>query len=194
MLLVISCLNNQITSLNLANTNAIQALYCSNNQLTTLDVRNLNNVQSLFTSANLLTSLLIKNGSFESNLLISGNPTLEYICADESEINFVQDEKKLISNYDLANILILPSFTEAHPKVIDEALSRMRPVIIFNDIKYVIQNRYGIFSVKRNAIQLTRVINYIKTYNDLISNKLRNNILPQRSDFLKDLHKIISSD
>lgn len=92
MLLVISCLNNQITSLNLANTNAIQALYCSNNQLTTLDVRNLNNLQSLFTSANLLTSLLIKNGSFESNLLISGNPTLEYICADESEINFVQDE------------------------------------------------------------------------------------------------------
>ena len=109
-------------------------------------------------------------------------------------VNFIQDEKKLISTYDLANILILPSFTEAHPKVIDEALSRMRPVIIFNDIKYVIQNRYGIFSVKRNAIQLTRVIHYIKTYNDLISNKLMKNILPQRSDFLKDLHKIISSD
>jgi glycosyltransferase involved in cell wall biosynthesis len=128
-------------------------------------------------------------------LTLVGNGDLIKLKDDRIKIvNFVQDEKKLISNYDLANILILPSFTEAHPKVIDEALSRMRPVIIFNDIKYVIQNRYGIFSVKRNAIQLTRVIHYIKTYNDLISNKLKKNILPQRSDFLKDLQKIISSD
>ena len=62
-------------------------------------------------------------------------------------INFVKNEKQLINIYDSANIFILPSYTESHPKVIDESLSRMRPVIIFNDIKYVIQDRYGVFSV-----------------------------------------------
>ena len=71
-------------------------------------------------------------------------------------INFVQNEKRLINIYDSSNILILPSYTEAHPKVIDESLSRMRPVIVFNDIKYVIQNRCGIFSIKRNASQLIK--------------------------------------
>jgi len=128
-------------------------------------------------------------------LILVGEGDLIKLKDDRIKIaNFVQDEKKLIRNYDSANILILPSYTEAHPKVIDEALSRMRPVIIFNDIKYVIQNRYGIFSVKRNAIQLTRVINYIKRHNNLISNQLKKNLLPKKSDFLEDLYKIISSD
>ena len=45
------------------------------------------------------------------------------------------NHEELIKIYDEHNIVILPSFTEAHPKVGDEALSRLRPVIIFNDIK-----------------------------------------------------------
>ena len=49
----------------------------------------------------------------------------------------------LIKIYDNHNIFILPSFTEAHPKVIDESLARLRPVIIFEEIKHIIQNRKG---------------------------------------------------
>ena len=109
-------------------------------------------------------------------------------------INFVQSEKRLINIYDSSNILILPSYTEAHPKVIDESLSRMRPVIVFNDIKYVIQKRCGIFSIKRNAFQLTKIINYIKRNDQLIFNQLKKNQLPQRIDFLENLYKIISLD
>jgi glycosyltransferase involved in cell wall biosynthesis len=108
--------------------------------------------------------------------------------------NIVNDEKQLINIYDSANIFILPSYTEAHPKVIDEALSRMRPVIIFNDIKYVIQNRYGIFSVKRNFIQLLKIIKYIKRNDQLIFTQLKKNRLPQKKDFLKGLYTIVSSD
>ena len=47
----------------------------------------------------------------------------------------------MIKIYDNHNILILPSFTEAHPKVVDEALARERPVIIFEDLNQKIQNR-----------------------------------------------------
>jgi len=106
-------------------------------------------------------------------------------------INFVKNEKQLINIYDSANIFILPSYTESHPKVIDESLSRMRPVIIFNDIKYVIQDRYGVFSVKRSHLELIKIINYLKNNNQLIHNLLKKNILPQRKDFLKNLYEII---
>jgi len=92
MLLAMSCSNNQIASLNLNSVNNLQSLYCMNNQLTTLNVSSLSNLQSLFCSNNQLTSLFIKNGNNESNLLFSGNPNLQYICADEFEIANVQDE------------------------------------------------------------------------------------------------------
>ena len=67
----------------------------------------------------------------------------------------------------------------------------MRPVIIFNDIKYVIQDRYGVFSVKRSHLELIKIINYLKNNNQLIHNLLKKNILPQRKDFLKNLYEII---
>lgn len=107
-------------------------------------------------------------------------------------INFVNNENKLINLYDLSNIIILPSYTEAHPKVIDEALARMRPVIVFNDIKYVIKNRYGVFSTKRDPKELIKVINFIKKNNQLISHRLKKNKLPKKEVFLKNLYRIIS--
>ena len=48
----------------------------------------------------------------------------------------------------------MPSYTEAHPKVIDEALSRVRPVIIFDEIKHVINGRLGVISSERNPDKL----------------------------------------
>ncbi len=91
-LLSMSCSNNLITILNLNSMIQLQSLYCMNNQIGTLNASNLINLQSLFCSNNQLGSLFIKNGSNESNLQFSGNPNLQYICADESEIEFVQDE------------------------------------------------------------------------------------------------------
>ena len=109
-------------------------------------------------------------------------------------VSFVSSENKLINLYDNSNIVILPSYTEAHPKVIDESLSRMRPVIIFDDIKYVINQRYGVFSVKRDADQLKKIINFIKINYQSINNQMKKNQLPKRNDFLKNLSKIISKD
>ena len=107
-------------------------------------------------------------------------------------INFVNDENKLINLYDRSNIIILPSYTEAHPKVIDEALARMRPVIVFNDIKYVINGRFGVFSTKRDPKELIKVINFIEKNNKLINRRLKMNKLPKKEVFLKNLYKIIS--
>jgi glycosyltransferase involved in cell wall biosynthesis len=105
-------------------------------------------------------------------------------------INFIKNEKELINVYDSANIFILPSYTEAHPKVIDESLSRMRPVVIFNDIKYVIQDRYGVFSINRNHQELVKIFNYLKNNNKKVFDQLKKNKLPQRKDFLKSLYEL----
>jgi hypothetical protein len=63
--------------------------------------------------------------------------------------------------YDTHDILILPSYTEAHPKVLDEALSRLKPVIIFDDIKHIINGRLGVFSLERESRKLKETIYYI---------------------------------
>jgi glycosyltransferase involved in cell wall biosynthesis len=126
-------------------------------------------------------------------LTLVGNGDVIKIINDKIKvINFVKNEDRLINLYDSCNITILPSYTEAHPKVIDEALSRMRPVILFDDIKYVINNRYGVFSVKRDPAKLLELINYIKKNNTSIISSLKKNILPKKEFFLKDLHKIVS--
>ena len=47
------------------------------------------------------------------------------------------EKEKIIEFFDKNNIFILPSYVEAYPQVILESLSRVKPIIIFNDIKYL---------------------------------------------------------
>ena len=75
--------------------------------------------------------------------------------------------------YDNHNILILPSYTEGQPYVVDEALARRRPVLIFEDIKHIIKGRKGIYVSERNIESLTKTIsNNPSTYkNQTLKNK-----------------------
>lgn len=61
---VLNCSNNQLSSLNLATLLSLITLNCSNNQL---------------------TALFVKNGTNES-INLSGNPALNYVCADDTQI------------------------------------------------------------------------------------------------------------
>ena len=124
--------------------------------------------------------------------LVGSGDDIQRINNKVKIINFINNENELIKLYDSSNIVILPSFTEAHPKVIDEALARMRPVIVFKDIKHVINNRYGVFSVNRDPHKLIQIINFIKKNNETIYSKLKKNKLPQKKNFLEDFNKLIS--
>jgi glycosyltransferase involved in cell wall biosynthesis len=105
--------------------------------------------------------------------------------------NFISEQKYLIEQYDKCHIFILPSYTEAHPKVADEALARSRPVIIFDDIKHIVADRKGIFICKRNSKNLENKILYIyKNYSKIQKNISKNN-LPTKKIFLQNLSKII---
>ena len=106
-------------------------------------------------------------------------------------LGFGYDAKSLIEIYDSHNIMILPSFTEAHPQVVIEALARKRPVIIFEDINHIIGNKKGIFVSKRNSSALIDKINFIiKNYLN-IQKDMEQNKLPVKKDFIIKMNNIL---
>ena len=99
--------------------------------------------------------------------------------------------KTLCKIYDNHNILILPSFTEAHPKVIDESLSRLRPVIIFEEINHIIQNRKGIFVSKRNTKSFLETIKFIMNDYIKIQESIATNKLPAKIELVSEIKNIL---
>ena len=131
--------------------------------------------------------------SEDVQLSIVGKKEKENIYS--KNINFIgygYDAPDLIKIYDEHNIFILPSFTEAHPKVVDEALARQRPVIIFDEIKHIIQSREGIFVSKRNEKSLIETINFIIKNYSQIQERMKKNKLPTKEEFILQMSKILS--
>jgi len=101
------------------------------------------------------------------------------------------NEQNLIKFYDDHNIFVLPSYTEGHPMVLLEALSRLRPVIIFKETEHVIGNKNGIFVAERNSNSFFEKINYIKENYSNIQQEMKKNKLPTKENFLKRFSDII---
>ena len=117
----------------------------------------------------------------KTQLLIAGNS--KNFNLENSKVKllgYIPDAQSLIKAYDKCNITILPSFTEGYPYVVDESLARDRPVIIFEEISYVINNKKGIFVCKRNAESLEKTTNYILMNYDKIQRDIRENKLPTK--------------
>ena len=111
-----------------------------------------------------------------------------------SYIGYGYNASALIKIYDNHNICILPSFTEAHPKVVDESLARARPVIIFEEIEHIIQNRKGIFVSKRDPKSLLETIDFIMKNYTNIQESMTQNILPTKKEFISQMSNILSLD
>ena len=107
---------------------------------------------------------------------------------------YVSDRKLLIDTYDNHNILILPSYTEGQPYVVDESLARRRPVLIFEDIKHIIKGRKGIFVSERNINSLTKNLKFImQNYND-IQKEIEQNNFPLEEDMFKQISEVINEN
>jgi glycosyltransferase involved in cell wall biosynthesis len=127
---------------------------------------------------------IITNGyNFEKNKINQKNVKI---------LNFDNENDSIINEYDKHNIFILPSFTESHPQVLDEALSRKRPVIIFDEIKHVLQERKGVFISKRNSVSLLETINFIIKNYLTIQKDIEKNYLPTKKKFISELVNILS--
>ena len=108
-------------------------------------------------------------------------------------LGYISDPQALINIYDNHNITILPSFTEAYPYVVDESLSRKRPVIIFEDIAYIVKDRKGIFVSKRNIDSFSETTKYVMKNYQEIQKGIKKNILPTKKGMLKEMSDIINS-
>lgn len=87
----LECNDNQLVSLDLSGLTNLQSLQCNSNELVSLNLSDQMSFQSLQCISNQLISLFIKNGRNETTLEFSSNPNLAYICADESQLNAIQN-------------------------------------------------------------------------------------------------------
>ena len=137
---------------------------------------------------------LIKNKKDISLNILGAEKGVSYNLNQSNVKIFHQQSNKLklIKHYDENNIFILPSFTEGHPMVILEALARRRPVIIFEDIQHVIGDKKGIFTTKRNFVNLLGTLNHIKKNYKKIQNDMKKNKLPTNKEFIEKFVKLIN--
>ncbi len=117
------------------------------------------------------------------------------IIEGQTNINFpgyISNRELLMEAFDKHNILVLPSYTEGQPYVVDESLARRRPVLIFEEIKHIIKGRKGIFVTERNINSLSKNINFImQNYSD-IQEEISQNNFPLEEDMFKQISKVIN--
>jgi len=113
---------------------------------------------------------------------------------EQKNINIYKIEtvdEKLISFYDEHNIFVLPSYTEGFPMVLLESLARLRPVIVFEEIKHVVGDKRGVFISNRSTESFLEKIHYIKNNYEKIQEDMKKNNLPTKQDFLKKFETFI---
>ena len=129
---------------------------------------------------------------FDAQFSIVGNSENKNILNKNIKLfGYVADPHSLINIYDKHNIMILPSFTEATPYVVDESLSRKRPVLIFEDINYIVRDKKGIFVSKRDIDSFSKTTKYIMDNYPEIQKSMEKNILPTKRDMIKQISDII---
>ena len=141
---------------------------------------------------------IFKNILKNYNLTIVGNDKEsipeKYIAKNINYKDSVSNIDELIKVYDSTKIFILPSFIEGFPKVISESLARLRPVIIFEEIQYVVNEREGIFVCKRDDKSLIDTITFIlKNYTD-IQKKIEHNYFYTKENFKKEILTLIQNE
>ena len=132
--------------------------------------------------------------NFDAEFSIVGNSQNQQISNKNVKLlGYVAENNLLIDIYDEHNIVILPSYTEATPYVVDEALARKRPVIIFEDISYIVKDRIGIFISNRNINSFSKTAEYIMKNYQGIQKKMEKNNLSTKKNMIKQIADIINN-
>tara|TARA_Y100001935_G_scaffold247256_1_gene242923 strand:+ start:98 stop:1138 length:1041 start_codon:yes stop_codon:yes gene_type:complete len=147
---------------------------------------------------------IFKKIKFDTELSIIGKTNnhrhqkeFETLIKQTNNIKFhgyINNRKDLINAYDEHNILILPSYTEGQPSVVDESLARRRPVIIFEEISHIIKERKGIFVSKRDLNSLTETAKFIMENYVKIQMEIEENKFPLEKDMFNQISEIIKNN
>tara|TARA_B100000963_G_C22635895_1_gene677562 strand:- start:2366 stop:3406 length:1041 start_codon:yes stop_codon:yes gene_type:complete len=107
---------------------------------------------------------------------------------------YIDNRQDLIDIFDNHNILILPSYTEGQPSVVDESLARRRPVIIFEDIAHIVKGRKGVFVSKRELSSLIETAKFILDNYSKIQDDIKQNKFNLEKDMFKQISEIIKNN
>ena len=104
----------------------------------------------------------------------------------------ISSNNKLIKFFDQSDIFILPSYIEAYPQVILESLSRLKPIVIFNEIQYLKKTfPYGLYNCKRNKRDFEKKLKMIiKNYEKIQISILKKKIYTLEN-FTTQINKIL---
>ena len=110
--------NNFLTALDVSQVPSITLLNCYQNSITSLDLSMLHNLTDLTCNNNQLVSLNIKNGRnqiIHDGLMegFSGTPTLRYLCVDDSEFAYIQNQ--VTSTSEGSNLVVINSYCSFIP-------------------------------------------------------------------------------
>lgn len=93
--------NNKLSVIDLESFTKLVYVHASNNDIKTLNLSNASGLQELFVTQNsFLESLFIKNGSLEPLMIFSDNPNLKYICADDNQLDQIEDILQIFDSKD----------------------------------------------------------------------------------------------
>ena len=107
---------------------------------------------------------------------------------------YISNRQNLINAFDDHNILILPSYTEGQPYVVDESLVRKRPVLIFEDIEHIIRGRKGIFVSKRDPKSFADTTKFIMKNYKKIQKDIEQNDFPLEKDMFKQISDVVKNN
>ncbi len=88
--------NNNLSSATLTDLPNLQTIFLFNNQLSTIDVSSCTGLNFISVVNNQLETMFLKNGVLEQ-IEFGFNSTLEYICADDEQLDVLQDEIDFLS-------------------------------------------------------------------------------------------------
>ena len=179
----------------LINTSRLDDLWFKENKKATLDKIKLLYVGRINPEKGIYDFIKMFNKiNLDIELSIVGEPKdLKVKNKNIKLFGYISDSQSLINIYDNHNIVVLPSFTEGQPYILDECLSRKRPIIVFEDIAYIVKDRKGVFVSKRDIDSFVKNIKYIMSNYQEIQKNIEKNKFVTKRDMLKQISDTISS-
>ena len=89
----VNCRHNKLKTINLTGTTNLVNFYGMDNLLTTINFNDSVNLKWAECDKNDLSTVFIKNGKTE-NIILSNNPNLRFICADEADLSYLNKNRK----------------------------------------------------------------------------------------------------